>query len=379
MAMHRHVGPLLAMGFVCTVGATSAEAGVPHLLTEEGALFDSNNNPVNGPTRFVFSLYDQPAGGVPLWTETQTLAVESGIFSARLGASTPLSPATFAGGAEGIGRLYLGIRVNDDAELSPRQAVLSAPYALVAENAVGDITPSSITVNGTKVIDSTGSWVGPSVGKPVGSGAPSGSQGPPGPAGPAGLQGPVGPAGPAGLQGPVGPAGSAGAQGPSGPQGTAGSEGPQGPPGIAGSSGTMGSSYVSMVPLSTTGVSLGIAGQFIYRTYMLPLTIAVPSSSTHCMVSVSGSYCSNNNSAVAAPTTNSGVGVVSNDGSGNTDAPSGACFLPTPGSGSACSSCATSEVISVTGGQSYQFGCDIITFAASGTLTGACQVTAVCF
>ena len=116
-----------------------------------------------------------------------------------------------------------------------------------------------------------------------------------------------------------------------------------------------------------------------YRTYVLPLTMALPPPSTHCMISMTGAYCNTNPAAVPTPTTNSGVGIVSNDGSGNTDTANGACFLPTPGSGSFCSSCATSDVLSVTGGRSYQFGCDFISFAPGTGLTGYCKVSAVCF
>jgi hypothetical protein len=330
---------LVAMGILGIVGAGTADAGVPPFLTEQGRLVDSKNNAVTGPTRFVFSLYSVPAAGAPLWSETQTITVDSGLFSASLGAITPIPSGTFAKAADAAGRLYLGIQVNDDAELSPRQPVLSVPYALVAENAVGDITPSSITVNGTKVVDSTGTWVGPV----------------------------------AGAQGPQGIQGSPGPSGPPGPQGPAGEGGLQGPPGPAEPPGVMGSANASPVPLSAS-VQNGA-----YRTYLLPLTLAVPSSASNCMVTVSGSYCSSDGSPVAAPTMNSGVGVVSNNGSGNVDMQAGACFLPTPGSGSACASCATSQVVAVTGGRSYQFGCDIIAFAAPTSLTGGCQITAVCF
>jgi hypothetical protein len=376
MPMRGRMGPLLAMGLVCTVGVVTADAGVPHLLTEEGALFDANNNPVSGPTRFVFSLYTQPIGGAPVWTETQSIAVESGIFSARLGVSTPLPPATFAGAAGGAASFYLGIQVNGDVEMSPRQAVLSVPYALVSENAVGDITPSSITINGTKIIDSTGSWVGPSPGRPgvsEASAGPPGPQGPPGPAGAEGLTGAQGLAGPAGSVGSQGPTGAQGPTGNAGPPGPPGDAGPPGPAGQAGPSGTMASAYASPVVLGSTIVNGA------YRTYMLPLSMTLPSSSTHCMISVSGSYCNSTVAAVPTPTTNAGVAVVSNDGSGNVDMQNGACFLPTPGSGSFCTSCATSEVIPVTGGNSYQFGCDFISFTAPTQLAGTCQVSAVCF
>jgi Collagen triple helix repeat (20 copies) len=359
---------LLAIGVVGLVGASTADAGVPHFLTEQGRLFDAQNNPVIGPTRFVFSLYVQPTGGASLWSETQKITVDSGLFSATLGASNPIPPATWATAASADSKLFLGIRVNDDLELSPRQPVLSVPYALVAENAVGDITPSSITVNGAKVIDATGSWVGPSTGTP----GPQGVQGSPGQNGPAGPAGPQGFPGPQGYVGPAGPQGSAG---PAGPQGSTGPAGPQGSVGPAGPQGAMAAAVSSPVALSTS-LTNGA-----YRTYEFPLTMVVPSSATHCMVAVSGGYCSANNTPVPAPTTNSLVAVADNDGSGtgNVDQQVGACFLPAPGSGSVCTTCTATAVLNVIGGGTYQFGCDIITFATPTSLGGGCQVTAVCF
>jgi hypothetical protein len=80
------------------------------------------------------------------------LTLDAGYFSARLGETTPIPASVFAGGKE----RYLGIAVGADPEMSPRQTIDSAPYALVSDNAVGDITPTSVSVGGTTVIDSSG-------------------------------------------------------------------------------------------------------------------------------------------------------------------------------------------------------------------------------
>jgi hypothetical protein len=122
------------------------------------------NNPVSGSTMFVFTLYDAATAGATVWTETQTITLDSGFFSAQLGETTPIPPATFATAAQTGKTLYLGIKVNADPELSPRQPLLSVPYALVASNAIGDITPHTVSVAGKTVIDATGAWVGASMG-----------------------------------------------------------------------------------------------------------------------------------------------------------------------------------------------------------------------
>ena len=133
--------------------------------------------------------------------------------------------------------------------------------------------------------------------------------------------------------------------------------------------------------VATTGALNTSAVNGAYRTYMLPLTMTVPASATHCMVAAIGAYCSANANPVPNPTTNSGVGVADNDGTGtgNVDQQGGACFLPAPASGSSCSTCTASAVLPVNGGQTYQFGCDIITFATPTSLSGGCQASAICF
>ncbi len=231
---------LVAMCVLTWGGA--AFAGVPHILTEQGRLLDATGTPVTGSVTLVFNLYDNPTSGTSLWTETQTVDLDAGNFSVDLGEGTSFdqgSPAKDLFVTEALAgkTLYLGITVNTDAEMSPRQALLAVPYAIVADNAVGDITPNSVSIAGTTVIDSTGKWVGPS----------TGLVGPQGPEGPTGATGAAGAQGPTGLTGATGPAGATGATGLQGPKGdpgatgTAGATGSQGPTGATGPQGATGS------------------------------------------------------------------------------------------------------------------------------------------
>ncbi|MBI4702022.1 MAG: collagen-like protein [Deltaproteobacteria bacterium] len=150
----------------------------------------------------------------------------------------PLQESTFDGSTR-----YLGISVGDDPEMTPRAIVGSVPYALVATNAVGDITPKSVAIaDYGEVIDSKGKWVGDPTGL-VGPQGPQGPKGDPGPQGPNGLQGPKGDPGPVGAQGATGPKGDPGPQGPqglTGPQGATGPKGEQGPAGPQGAQGPAG-------------------------------------------------------------------------------------------------------------------------------------------
>jgi hypothetical protein len=171
--LNRHKSRILAGIFIAAALALggSARAAVPG-LTEQGRLLDHGGAPVNSTLAFVFTLYDAATGGTSLWTETQSAVVVSdGYFSVPLGSVTPIPATVFDGSVR-----YLGVAVGGDSEMSPRQVVSSVPYALLAGNVSGDITPNSVTINGTAVIDSTGNWVGPS----------SGLAGPTGPTGAAG-------------------------------------------------------------------------------------------------------------------------------------------------------------------------------------------------
>lgn len=212
--------------------ARPGAGGVPNYLVQQGRLFDAESGePIdNEKVPFVFALFDRAMGGEPLWQEAVDITLEDGFYSHMLGSAEVL-PDVFTGR-----ELFLEVTI-DGETFKPRYPIGSVPYALTAENAVGAITPRSITIAGQKVIDEEGRWVGPlSVGEPgpLGPAGPKGDTGPAGPMGPTGPAGPkgdTGPAGPAGPKGDTGPAGPMGPTGPAGPKGDTGPAGPQGEPG----------------------------------------------------------------------------------------------------------------------------------------------------
>jgi hypothetical protein len=173
-------GKTLALaGILAGVGtlATSGSAAVPNGITQQGRLLDSEGEPVTGELTFVFTIYDDPLlsdEANQLWTETQSITLDDGYFSVRLGdgGSNPFPEDLFDGSQR-----YLGVKVGSDDEMTPRQHIASTPYArvagiaheanhaeeadladraTVATNVDGAITPTSVTVNGIAVIDATG-------------------------------------------------------------------------------------------------------------------------------------------------------------------------------------------------------------------------------
>jgi hypothetical protein len=202
--MYKGLRSLLLLAALMVPLAAQA-AGVPNLVAQQGRLLNSDGTAVTVPVTLTFALYSSATGAAALWTESQTITPDDGYFAVQLGSGTPFPAGLWDGSAK-----YLGLKVNDDVEMTPREAIMAVPYALVANDVIGDIHPSSISVNGEVVISSTGKWVGTMNG-------PVGAAGPTGPAGPTGATGATGPVGPTGDTGAVG---AKGPTGPTGPTGT---------------------------------------------------------------------------------------------------------------------------------------------------------------
>ena len=200
--------------FVMTAQPVLAE--VPGKITYQGYLRDFYDNPLNDFITMNFSIYDVETGGFPLWTETHgAVEVTDGIFSVMLGEMNPISEDV----AEGT--LYLGVAVEDDEEMTPRQELTSVLFAIRAGVA------ESVVINGQKAIDFVDGnikWLGDTAGLK----GEKGDQGSQGSKGDTGSQGPQGAKGDTGSQGPQGAKGDTGSQGLQGAKGDTGSQGPKG-------------------------------------------------------------------------------------------------------------------------------------------------------
>jgi len=106
--------------------AFHAMAAPPRTLNYQGFLTNGSGAPTSGATQVTFSLYAAPTGGAALWSETQpSVAVTQGEFSTVLGNITPLTLAFDA-------PYYLGITVESDPEMTPRQVLTASAYAFRA-------------------------------------------------------------------------------------------------------------------------------------------------------------------------------------------------------------------------------------------------------
>lgn len=153
--------PVFVVAVLVLLGASPSVAQVPHLLNYQGHLA-AGDTALTGTFKIVFSVYAAPTGGSPLWTETQTVPVTDGLFSVSLGSVVPIPQALFAEAER-----HLGVKIENDPELVPRQRIVSVGYAFraeVADDVKGMISPASVNISGAgPVIDRQGRWVGGNV------------------------------------------------------------------------------------------------------------------------------------------------------------------------------------------------------------------------
>ena len=103
------------------------QAGIPGTINYQGYLTNASGVPVNGAIPITFRIYDVPSGGTALWTETQDVTVNQGVYSVSLGGNTALSLSFDV-------PYYLGVTVGADAEMTPRKELTSVGYAFRAKS-----------------------------------------------------------------------------------------------------------------------------------------------------------------------------------------------------------------------------------------------------
>jgi hypothetical protein len=118
-----------------TFGVVGAQVvdGVPHLISYQGMLTDSDGNPVaDGEYLIEFTIWSDSVSISPPDREwispVCTVLVVNGLFNWQLGSREELPPWIIANHAD----LWLGIQVESDPELIPRTRLCSAPFAYKA-------------------------------------------------------------------------------------------------------------------------------------------------------------------------------------------------------------------------------------------------------
>ncbi len=130
---------ILYLLFSITIYADS-----PPVFSYQGYLTDINGSPVIENKSVTFSIYTTEDETTPLWQEIHLIVPDQfGQFTVLLGSQTELNSSVFNGSIK-----YLGIKIEDNQEMKPRQQINSVPYAINS-----NISDNSITTD--KILDST--------------------------------------------------------------------------------------------------------------------------------------------------------------------------------------------------------------------------------
>lgn len=106
----------------------NSSGSVPQTITYQGVLTDARGEFVpDGPYEATFNIYMQESGGFFIWSEVHEVQVEGGLFTVALGGKNDIADALERGP-----ELYLGVKIGDSPELTPRQPITSAPFAIKA-------------------------------------------------------------------------------------------------------------------------------------------------------------------------------------------------------------------------------------------------------
>jgi hypothetical protein len=103
-------------------GLVNPDDIVGNRIPVQGRLTDTSGNPINGSYDLTFNLYEVESGGIAVCSDTNmNVEITNGLFSTEIWGNC-------WGHITGQ-QLYLGIVVEGDGEMSPRQPIFATPYA----------------------------------------------------------------------------------------------------------------------------------------------------------------------------------------------------------------------------------------------------------
>lgn len=132
---------------------TGIAAALDDVIPIQGRLTDASGKSVpDGNYSITASIYNVSSGGTALCSDTDTVAVTNGLFNMSIDYCT----SAHINGQQ----LYLGIKVGTDAEMTPRRAIYSVPYAwsLRPGAVISDTRDGILTVRSTGTGDGDALW-----------------------------------------------------------------------------------------------------------------------------------------------------------------------------------------------------------------------------
>jgi hypothetical protein len=128
---------------------------IPTTINYQGYLRDPDGDLTNGAYNITARIYPVAAGGSAVYTTLlQNVTVRDGMFNIVLGDNPALPSSVFANAP-----LYIGITLNDQSELIPRQRLHAVPWAFQSSTLIsnaeiyGFTSQGPITVNGLTTLN----------------------------------------------------------------------------------------------------------------------------------------------------------------------------------------------------------------------------------
>jgi hypothetical protein len=133
------MGITLALSMLALVSLVSAQTGDPNaddnqpnspeavaaivddVVQVQGRLTDASRHPISGTHTIKATIYDASVAGTARCTDTDAVSVNDGLFTMAMDFCTA---SDFNGD-----QLWLGVQVDSDPEMTPRQAIYAVPYA----------------------------------------------------------------------------------------------------------------------------------------------------------------------------------------------------------------------------------------------------------
>ena len=115
-----------------SMSTQSTQAFSTGVLSYQGTLVDALGNPISGLLDIDFRLYNSPGSEFPLCQETRSgvnaVLVSNGLFNLMLGSLVPMAASVWE-----EPELYLGVKIGNDSEMSPREKLAFVPSAAMSE------------------------------------------------------------------------------------------------------------------------------------------------------------------------------------------------------------------------------------------------------
>ncbi|CAG0936550.1 hypothetical protein TFLX_05431 [Thermoflexales bacterium] len=129
-------------GALVSIEPGGVSESMPGAIGVQGKLTDASGNPLTGDYGITFRLYDTVDGTLALCSDSNTVAVQNGLFNSYID-----NCYNDLWGQ----KVWLGVQVGSDAEMTPRQVIYPVAYALTLRPGalISGTLDGILTINGT--------------------------------------------------------------------------------------------------------------------------------------------------------------------------------------------------------------------------------------